>query len=70
MGSWFSSTKEQKIDIQGQSINVTSDNHDLTTILIIVICAVKLFEFFVFLYRQHTRRLLDGQRNNQRNNNP
>lgn len=68
MGNWFSSTNDQKIDVQGQAVTVKTESSELLTTLIIVICVLKLIEFIIFIYRQHTRRLLNRFQNNMGQN--
>lgn len=67
MGNSASGNGDQKIGVQEQSIQVLSNQQDVNTMLLFILCALKVFEIIVFMYRLHTRRIINRHAANQAN---
>lgn len=71
MGNWFSSSENKNFESDGQVNNnviveETSGGKFDAEILILtaIICALKIFEFIVFVYKRHTRFIKERHERN------
>lgn len=71
MGNWFSSNENKDVKLDGQvNNNVMIEEQpggrydDVMLILTAIICAIKVFEFVVYVYKKHTKFVKDRHERN------
>lgn len=63
MGNWFSASEQKEIESDGQVNNNvilqgSGARYDMEMLILTsIICAIKIFEFGLFVYKWHARRI-------------